>query len=317
MKIVILDGYCENPGDLSWDEFRKLGDVTVYDRTPANLIDERIGDADILIVNKIEITRDIMERHENLKYIGLLSTGYNIIDLEAARKKNIPVCNIPAYSTQAVAQHTYALLLEICNKVAHHSDAVMSGRWSNCEDFCFWDGSLIELAGKTLGCIGFGSIGKAVAGIAHALGMKVVATGSRPTKEGEALADYVSTDELFAVSDVISIHCPLLPETKGLINKDNIAKMKDGVIILNTARGPVINESDLADALNSGKVLAAGVDVVSYEPMEADNPLLSARNILITPHIAWAPLDTRQRLMDIAVRNVQQFLAGHPVNVVN
>lgn len=320
MKIVILDGYCLNPGDLSWSGFEAMGQVTVYDRTPAGDEDEtvrRIGDSEIVLTNKTPVTRAILERCPAVKYIGILATGYNVVDTEAARERNIPVCNIPAYGTASVAQMTIALLLEICCKVGHHDRAVHEGRWSSCADFCFWDGTLIELAGKTMGIVGYGSIGQATGEIAKALGMTVIATGPRPWAEGERPAPYVSTEELLRRSDVISLHCPLFPDTKGIINSENIAKMKDGAILINTSRGPLLVEQDVADALNSGKLYAAGVDVAEREPIAADSPLLSAKNCVITPHIAWAPLEARQRLMDIAVDNLKGFLTGSTKNVVN
>ena len=317
MKIVILDGYTENPGDLSWEGFEKLGEVKVYDRTPADEIVSRIGDAEVIYTNKTPISRETIARCPNLKYIGVLATGYNVVDVQAARERGIPVTNIPTYGTAAVGQFAIAMLLEICHHVAHHSDAVHQGRWENNVDWCFWDYPLIELAGKTMGIIGFGRIGQTTGRIAKALGMRVIAHDSFESDAGREIGEYVALDELLAQSDVISLHCPLFPQTQGIINKDAIAKMKDGVILLNNSRGPLIVEQDLADALNSGKVYAAGVDVVSTEPIRADNPLLTAKNCLITPHISWAPRESRQRLMDIATENVRRFIAGDAVNVVN
>ncbi|HOK48547.1 MAG TPA: D-2-hydroxyacid dehydrogenase [Sedimentibacter sp.] len=317
MKIVILDGYTENPGDLSWEGFERLGELTVYDRTPADKIIERIGDAEIVYVNKVPITRETMDACRNIKYIGVLATGYNIVDIEAAREKGILVSNIPTYGTEAVGQFAIALLLEICHHIDHHSKAVKEGRWENNPDWCFWDYPLIELAGKTMGIIGLGRIGRTTGKIARALSMKVIAYDDNPTDEGRAIAEYVDLDELLARSDVICLHCPLFPSTQGIINKDTIAKMKDGVIIINNSRGPLIVEQDLADALNSGKVYAAGLDVVSTEPIRPDNPLLKAKNCIITPHISWAPKESRQRLIDIAVNNLKAFLEGNPVNIVN
>lgn len=319
MKIVVLDGYAGNPGDLSWDALGKLGELTVYDRTPAepNLVMERIGDAEIVFTNKTPLSRQILTACPNLKFVGILATGYNIVDVDAAKELGIPVCNVPGYSTDAVAQMTLALLLEICHHVAHHSQQVHAGQWSGCEDFCFWDYPLIELAGKTMGIIGFGSIGKAVGRLARYLGMKVLAAGSRPTEEGQAIAEYVDLDTLYRESDVISLHCPLFPENREMINKESIAKMKDGAILLNTARGALIVEQDVADALNSGKLYAAGMDVAAVEPLPASSPLIGAKNCIITPHIAWATKEARQRLMDIAVHNLEAFLAGKPENVVN
>lgn len=317
MKIVILDGYTENPGDLSWGGFEKLGEVTVYDRTPQEKIVERIGNAEAVIVNKTPMDKDTLEACPTIKYIGVLATGYNVVDVNTAKEKGIAVCNIPAYGTQAVAQFAIALLLEVCHHVAHHDQAVHEGRWENNVDWCFWEYPLIELAGKTMGIIGFGRIGQAAGRIAKALGMNVIAYGGHETDEGRMIAEYVSMDELFAQSDVILLHCPLFPSTEGLINKESIAKMKDGVIIINNSRGPLIDEADLAVALNSGKVYAAGLDVVSTEPIKADNPLLKAKNCIITPHISWAPKETRKRLMDIAEKNLAAFIAGKPINVVN
>lgn len=317
MKIVILDGYTENPGDLSWEGFERLGELTVYDRTPAGEIVKRIGDADAVITNKTPVSRETLEACPNVKYIGVLATGYNVIDVAAAKERGIPVCNIPSYGTDAVGQFAIALLLEICHHVAHHDQAVHEGRWEKNDDWCFWDFPLIELAGKTMGIIGFGRIGQATGRIAKALGMRVIANDEYPNDSGKAIAEYVTRDELLAQSDVIALHCPLFPSTQGIVNRENIAKMKDGVIILNNSRGPLIVEQDLADALNSGKVYAAGLDVVSSEPISADNPLLHAKNCIITPHISWAPKESRQRLMDIAVEDLRAFMDGKPINVVN
>ena len=320
MKIVVLDGYTENPGDLSWGELEKLGELTVYDRTSLtdeNESIERIGDAEAIYTNKTPITKKIIEACPNLKFIGVLATGYNVVDVDAAKEHGIAVCNIPTYGTDAVAQFAIALLLEVCHHIGHHSDAVHDGRWETSEDWCFWDYPLIELAGKTMGIIGLGRIGQSTARIAGALGMKVIAYDRHQKDSGRKVAEYVELDTLFAQSDVIVLHCPLFPETSGIINKDNIAKMKDGVIIINNSRGPLIVEQDLTDALNSGKVAAAGLDVVSTEPIKGDNPLLKAKNCIITPHISWAPKESRQRLMDIAVDNLAKFIAGEPQNVVN
>jgi len=318
LKIVILDGYTENPGDLSWEGFEKLGELTVYDRTPADKIIERIGDADVVYTNKTPISRETLDACPNVKFIGVLATGYNVVDVEAAKEKGIPVSNIPTYGTDAVAQFTIALLLELCHHIGAHSDAVKNGEWTNNPDWCFWKYPLIELAGKTMGIIGFGRIGQRTAEIAQALGMKILAYDAYKNSALESeTCKYAELDELLANSDVISLHCPLFPETQGIINKDTIAKMKDGVMILNTSRGPLIVEEDLRDALNSGKVAGAALDVVSKEPIEMNNPLLSAKNIIITPHIAWAPKESRQRLMDIAVDNLKAFISGNPQNVVN
>ncbi|MBP5224877.1 MAG: D-2-hydroxyacid dehydrogenase [Lachnospiraceae bacterium] len=320
MKIVILDGYTENPGDLSWDGFKALGELTVYDRTPVGEPDEiarRIGDAEIVITNKTPLTKYVLDRCKKMQYVGVLATGYNVVDVNTCREKGIVVTNIPTYGTAAVAQFAFALLLELCHHVQRHSDAVYEGRWSACPDFCFWDYPLIELAGKTMGIVGFGRIGQAVGRIAKAFGMNVLAHDSYESDAGREIAQYVELDALLAQSDVISLHCPLFPSTQGIICKENIAKMKDGVMILNNSRGPLIVEQDLYDALESGKVAGAGLDVVSTEPILPDNILLKAKNCLITPHISWAPKESRQRLMDIAVANLQAYLGGAPVNVVN
>lgn len=318
MKIVVLDGYTLNPGDLSWKGLEALGDVVVYDRTPADKTIERIGDAEIVFTNKTVINKEIVAACSTIKFIGVLATGYNVVDVSAAKEKGILVTNIPTYGTTAVSQITIALLLEICHHIGDHSKSVASGDWTNCPDWCYWNSPLIELAGKTLGIIGFGRIGQGTAKIAQALGMKVLAFDSY---EVEALKSdtlqYVSLDELLMNSDVISLHCPLFENTQGIINKNNIAKMKDGVIIINTSRGPLIVEEDLAEALNSGKVYAAGLDVVSSEPIKANNPLLSAKNCIITPHIAWAPKESRGRLLNIAIDNLSHFITGNPINVVN
>lgn len=316
MKIVILDGYTLNPGDLSWEGLEGFGNLTVYDRTSSDKILERIKDADIVFTNKTPLTKQTIEACDNLKYIGVLATGYNIVDVKAAREHNIPVTNIPEYGTSAVAQMTIALLLEICHHVGAHSEAVHNGKWANNADWCFWDYPLIELAGKTMGIVGLGRIGKNTAKIAAAMGMNVIAYNENP-KNASQYAKFVTLDELLANSDVISLHCPLFPSTEGIINKNSIAKMKNGVIILNTSRGPLIVEKDLADALNSGKVYAAGIDVASTEPILADNPILSAKNCIITPHISWAPKESRQRLMNYAEKNLDAFINGKLLNIVN
>lgn len=320
MKIVILDGYTENPGDLSWEGFEKLGDLKVYDRTSltdTTEIIKRIGDAEVVYTNKTPLSEEVFEACLNIKFVGVLATGYNVVDVEAAKAKNIPVANIPTYGTTAVAQLAMALLLEICHHAGHHSKTVYEGKWQNCQDWCYWDFPLIELTGKTIGVIGFGRIGQATAKIAAAFGMKVLAFDEYQNDEGKKIGEYVTLDKLLAESDVISLHCPLFPSTEGVINKANIAKMKDGVIIINTSRGALIVEQDITDALNSGKIGAAGLDVVSSEPIKAENPLLKAKNCILTPHIAWAPKESRQRLMDIAVANLQAYFDGSPINVVN
>ena len=320
MKIVVLDGYTENPGDLSWDELGKLGELTVYDRTSLTDEDEaiaRIGDAEVVFTNKTPITKKVIDACPNMKMISMLATGYNVVDYVYAKEKGIPVTNVPTYGTASVSQFSIALLLEICHHIGHHDASVHAGNWANCVDWCYWDYPLIELEGKTIGIIGFGRIGQAEGRIAKALGMNVGAYDLYPNDSGRAIAEYVDLDTLYARADVISLHCNLTPENTGMINKDSIAKMKDGVILINNARGQLIHEQDVADALNSGKMGAAGLDVVYTEPIRADNPLLKAKNCIITPHISWAPKESRQRIMDTAVENVKAYLAGAPINVVN
>ncbi len=320
MKIVVLDGYTENPGDLSWEPLQALGELTVYDRTSltdTKEIIDRIGDAEAVYTNKTPLPAAVIEACPSIKFIGVLATGYNVVDTEAAKQRGIPVCNVPSYGTVAVGQFAMALLLEICHHIGHHDKEVKAGRWNSCPDFCFWDYPLIELAGKTMGIIGFGRIGQSTGVLAKALGMNVIAYDAYPNDAGKEIATYVSLEELLTTSDVISLHCPLFPETEEIIRKENIDKMKDGVIILNNSRGPLINEADLAAALNSGKVYAAGLDVVSKEPIENDNPLLTAKNCIITPHISWAPKESRQRLMDVAVSNLAEYLKGNITNRVN
>ncbi len=318
MKIVVLDGYTLNPGDLDWKGLEALGELTVYDRTDACDIVSRIGDAEIVYTNKTPLTEETFAACPSIRFVGVLATGYNVVDVDAAKRRGIPVCNVPTYGTTAVAQFTMALLLEVCHHVGAHSDAVREGAWTACPDFCFWNYPLIELAGKTMGIIGFGRIGQDVGKLAQAFGMKVLAFDNHKRSELESdTMRYAELDELFAESDVISLHCPLFPTTQGIINAENIKKMKDGVIILNDSRGPLIVEQDLYDALESGKVAAAAVDVVSTEPIREDNVLLKAKNMMITPHIAWAPKESRARLMDVAVKDLEAFLAGSPINVVN
>lgn len=316
IDIVVLDGYTLNPGDLSWDALEVLGNTRVYERTEEKDILSRIGDAQAVLTNKTPLHAETIAACPNLKYIGVLATGYNVVDISAAKQRGIVVCNIPSYGTAAVAQFAIAMLLEICHHVAHHSAAVHAGRWSESIDWCFWDHPLIELEGKTMGIIGFGRIGQRTGEIASALGMRVLANDAHQTQAGQEKARYVSLDTLLRESDVISLHCPLFEETRGIINAETIGKMKDGVILLNNSRGPLIVEQDLADALNSGKMRAAGLDVVSSEPIRSDNPLLSAKNCIITPHISWAPKESRQRLMDIAVENLRMFTLGSPQNEV-
>ncbi len=319
MKLVILDGYTENPGDLSWDGLRELAEVTVYDRTsltdPAQTI-ARIADAEIVLTNKTPLPRAVFEACPNIKMVGVLATGYNVVDIACARERGIPVCNVPAYGTASVSQYAIALLLEACHHIGHHSDAVLAGRWASCPDWCFWDYPLIELEHKTIGIIGFGRIGQSTGRIAKALGMRVLAYDVFPTDAGRAVGEYVDLDTLLAASDVIALHCNLTPENEKIICRENIAKMKDGVILVNNARGQLVAEQDLADALNSGKVAAAALDVVSTEPIRSDNPLLQAKNCILTPHISWAPIESRQRILDCTIRNVRQFLSGTPENNV-
>lgn len=317
MKIIVLDGYTLNPGDLSWEALEALGQVSVYDRT---LQEEetvrRIGDAEVVVTNKCLITRSVIDRCPNLKYIAVTATGYNVVDTVYAREKGIPVSNVPAYGTATVAQFAIALLLELCCHVAHHDKAVHEGRWESSVEWCFWDYPITELAGKTMGIIGYGNIGQATGKIAAAMGMNVIAY-SRSVRAEQDPSVYVSLEELLARSDVISLHCPLTPETEGIINRDTIAQMKDGAILINNSRGQLIVEQDLAEALNSGKIAAAGVDVASTEPIRGDNPLLTAKNCLITPHISWAATEARQRIMDMTAENVRAFAAGNPIRVVN
>ena len=320
MRIVVLDGYTENPGDLSWEGLDQLGELTVYDRTAyaeSALIAERIGGAEIVVTNKTPISRATLARCTNVKLIAVLATGYNVVDCAAARERGIPVVNVPAYGTASVSQFSIALLLEICHHIGHHDASVHAGNWANNPDWCYWDYPLIELAGKTRGIIGFGRIGQAEGRVAKALGMEVLALDPYPNETGRAIGEYVDLDTLLARSDVVSLHCNLTRENTGLINRDTIAKMKDGAILINNARGQLIVEQDVADALNSGKLAAAGLDVVYTEPIRPDNPLLQAKNCIITPHISWAPKESRQRIMDTTEKNIRAFLNGHPQNVVN
>lgn len=318
MKIVVLDGYTLNPGDISWEGLEALGEVTVYDRTKEEDVIARIGDADVVYTNKTPVTRATLDACGSVKFIGVLATGYNIVDIDAAKEKGIPVSNIPTYGTAAVSQFAIALLLELCHHIGAHSDAVKAGEWTNNPDWCFWKYPLVELAGKTMGIIGFGRIGQDTAKIAQALGMKVLAYDAYQNPELESeTCHYADLDTLLGQSDVISLHCPLFPSTEGIINKDNIAKMKDGVMIINDSRGPLIVEKDLREALDSGKVAGAALDVVSTEPIQVNNPLIGAKNVILTPHIAWAPKESRQRLMDIAVANLKAYVDGAPQNVVN
>ncbi len=321
MKIVILDGYTENPGDISWAPFEKLGELVVYDYTAPSEIFERLSGVSVCLTNKTCFPKEVLEKLPDLKYIGCLSTGFNVVDVEYCKEHGITVTNIPEYATFATAQMTIALLLEIANKVGHHSDLVHEGVWTKGRDFCFWDGDLTELYGKTLGLFGFGKIASRVSRIASALGMHVLACRRSEITEEMKKADpqvtFVNEETLWKESDVISFHCPLTPATTGLVNAEVIAKMKDGVILLNTSRGPVLDEAAVASALRSGKIAALGADVVSVEPIRENNPLLSAPNTYLTPHIAWAPKETRLRLMDVAAGNLSAYLKGSPVNVVS
>ncbi|MDF2557862.1 MAG: D-isomer specific 2-hydroxyacid dehydrogenase NAD-binding protein [Bacillales bacterium] len=317
-KIVILDGLKVNPGDLSWDALKAIGDVTIYDRTTQEEVVDRIGDAEIIFVNKTYIKRSTLEACPNLKFIGTLSTGFNVIDIDATREAGIVVSNVPTYGTEAVAQFTLALLLELCHHIGEHSASVFKGQWQNSIDYCYWNYPLIELTGKTIGIIGFGTIGRKVGALAQAFGMNILAYSRTADKSFEnEHCKFVSLDELLANSDVISLHCPLTSATEGMIDKHAIQKMKDGVLLLNSSRGQLIVEEDLREALDSGKVAGAAVDVVSKEPIQAENPLLKAKNIIITPHIAWAPKEARGRIIETAAENLKAFLAGKPVNQVN
>lgn len=317
MKIVVLDGYAANPNDIPWDGLARLGELTVYDRTPPELVVERIGDAEAIFTNKVPVTEALLEACPGIRFVGELATGYNNIDVAACKRRGVVVCNVPAYSTMDVVQMTFSLLFEICFNVARHSASVHAGEWTACPDFSYSVTPLIEVSGLTLGIIGFGQIGQAVARAASAFGMNVLCHSRHHTvTDMPANCRYATLDEILAESDVITLHCPLNEGTKGLINRDTIAKMKDGVILINTSRGPVVVEQDLADALNSGKIYGAGVDVVSAEPIRADNPLLTAKNCVITPHIAWAPKGARDRLMAISVSNLEAWLGGEPVNNV-
>ena len=318
MKICILDGYSLNPGDLDWSPVERLGDVTLFDRTPADKIVERAADADIVLTNKVPFSADTLRQLPRLRFICVLATGYNIIDTEAAARQGVVVANIPAYSTMSVAQMAFAHILNITNHVASYAREVADGKWTNCPDFCFWDSALTELAGKTMGIVGLGNTGMATARIAVALGMKVVALTS---KSADTLPEGIKPaplDDVLASADVVSLHCPLTPSTRHLINAASIAKMKPSAILINTGRGPLVDEQAVADALNGGRLAAFGADVLSQEPPRGDNPLLSARNCFLTPHIAWATIEARTRLMSTATENVRQFIAGEPVaNRVN
>ena len=316
MKIVELDGYAANPGDLSWDGLKELGDFVLYDRTNSEDVVERAKDADAILINKIKITDEILAQLPKLKYIGELATGYNNIDIEAARKRGITVCNIPAYSTDSVAQMTFAHILNITNQVAHYADENRKGKWSNNPDFCYWDTPLPELSAKTLGIVGLGNIGMKVAKIALDFGMDVFAYTSKNSADLPAGIQKTTIEGLLGASDILTLHCPLTKETSELINKKTIAMMRQGAIIINTGRGQLVNEQDVADALESGLLLGYGADVLTEEPPRADNPLLKQPHAYITPHIAWATKEARQRLLNICVENIKAFQAGEPINVV-
>lgn len=318
MKIVVLDGHALNPGDLSWDKLRQLGEVVIYDRTPINKVVEHGKGADALITNKVAIGAEEIKNLPSLKYIGVSATGYNIIDIEAAKQNNVAVSNVPGYSTASVVQLTFALLLELCWRVQRHSDSVREGKWSRSLDFSFWDYPLVELSGKTLGIIGFGSIGQQVADVGTAFGMNIIGNSRRQTDQSHRKNfRWGEVSELLAQSDVVSIHCPLTPDTKGLINSESLKTMKSSAFLLNTARGPIVVDEDLADALNHGIIAGAGIDVLSVEPPKENKPLFTAQNCIITPHIAWATLEARSRLMEILSDNLSAFIQGRAQNIVN
>ena len=314
IKICVLDGYTTNPGDLSWDWLTQLGECTIYDRTPAELIAERVADCEIVITNKTPLRKELLSTLPKLRYVGLLSTGFNIVDWDYCKEKGIPVCNIPSYSTSAVAQLVFALILEHTNAVSLHSNSVHAGEWASCKDFCYWKSPLTELDGKTLGIIGFGKIGKAVAKIASAFGMKVIASTNHPAPFENV--EFCEKDELLAKSDFVSIHCPLTPATEGMVNAEFLKKMKKTAVLINTSRGQVVDENALADALGNGIIAGAGLDVMTVEPPSANNLLFGIENCFITPHIAWAGFETRERLMKICRENVLAFLNGNPINIV-
>lgn len=317
MKIVVLEGNSVNPGDLSWEVLSQFGQVQVYNETPADQVLQQIDAAQVVLINKTPVTAELLDACPSVRLVCVQATGYNVVDCKAARERGVTVCNVPAYGTPAVAQFTFSLLLELCNRVAHHDHLVHQGEWEKRNNFCFWDTPQTELAGKTIGIIGFGLIGRAVGKIAKAMGLNVLAYNRSHCAEGEAIGTYVDLDTLLAQSDIVSLHCPLTEETKGIIHCETIAKMKDGAILINTARGALVNEADLSQALYSGKLRGAGLDVVCQEPINADNPLLTAPNCIITPHMAWTPAETRQRIVDTSAANIAAFLKGAPINVVN
>jgi len=318
MKIVVLDGHTLNPGDLDWTKLEQLGELTVYDRTSADKIVDRARDATIVLTNKTPITAEVITQLPSLKYIGVLATGYNVVDVDAAKQKGILVTNVPGYGAASVAQLSFALILELCHHVQRHSDGVMEGKWARSADWSYWDYPLTELAGKSIGIIGFGNIGQKVADIATSFGMNILAQSRTQTNQSHRKNfRWVSIDELLQQSDVISIHCPLTEDTKGMFNTNTLKKMKPTAFLINTSRGPIVVDKDLADALNNNVIAGAGIDVLSVEPPPADNPLFKAKNILITPHLAWATKEARMRLMNGVVENVVAFLSGKPINVVN
>ena len=320
MKIVVLDGYTENPGDISWGPLEALGEVTVYDRTAyeeSDLIAERIGDAEVAVINKTPISRATIERCPSLKAVAVLATGYNVVDCEAAKEKGIVVMNVPVYGTDNVSQYAVSLMLEMCSHIGMHSDSVHAGEWAENVDWCYWKAPMVEVSGKTAGVIGLGRIGYNTARILQAMNMKVLAYDAYQNDKGREVAEYVELDELLAKADFIFLHCPLFPATQGIINKETIAKMKDGVYLINNSRGPLVVEQDLFDALESGKIAGAAVDVVSTEPIKADNVLLKAKNCIITPHISWATKEARERIMQTTADNIRAYAQGNPANVVN
>ena len=316
MKIVILDGFTANPGDLEWKRLECLGDLKVYDRTSPDEVIDRCQGAEIVFTNKTTISAETLTALPDLRFIGVLATGYNVVDIDKARELDITVCNVPSYSTMSVAQNVFALILDITNSVAHYSSEIKVGKWSECEDFCYTDTPLIELAGKQIGIVGYGNIGSQVAKIALAFGMNVVAFTSKPQ---DKIGPVVKTDldTLFSTSDIITLHCPLTDDTFHLVNEERLKEMKPSAILINTGRGPLVDETALASALKNGEIAAAGVDVLSQEPPRFDNPLLTAPNIRIMPHISWATKEARKRLIDISVENLESFLTGSPQNVVN
>lgn len=317
MKLVVLDSQAVNPGDLSWDWLKEFGEVAVYPRTPEKEVVSRIGDGEIVLINKIPMTRQVLESCPNLKLICVQATGYNVVDCQAARELGIPVCNVPDYGTDAVAQFTMGLLLELCHQIGRHNRWVQAGAWCSNPDFCYWETPQMELSGKTMGIIGFGRIGRRVGELAKAFGMEVLAYSRSRTPEGEKIASYVPLEELLEKSQVLSLHCPLTPQTQKLINENTLNQMQTGAILLNTARGDLVEEAAVAQALRSGKLRGYAADVLSREPMSPENPLLGAPNCILTPHMAWAPVESRRRIQRCTKDNIEAFLAGHPIHVVN